>query len=117
MSILIKGMEMPENCSKCGFLKEKTFLQSMWNEVHDGWMCSITKDSIELYEEPPIDCPLVELPEKHGRLIDADRAISILLEKAVKAVEEKDVVKSFGLGVATGFISKAPTVIEAEGRE
>lgn len=53
MSILIKGMEMPKNCAGC-FLR-------------------VGQCSKRIYmENRPSDCPLVEVPEPHGRLIDAD---------------------------------------------
>ena len=66
MGVYIKGMEMPKNGYDCPMCK-------------DG-MCIIPgKDSDGIclsfgpYEEKrPNDCPLIEVPEPHGRLIDAD---------------------------------------------
>lgn len=58
MSILIKGMEMPEDCFSCP-LKEEGF-------------CNITNAYAGRINERNRDCPLVELPEHHGRLVDAD---------------------------------------------
>ena len=53
MSILINGMEMPKNCAGC-FLR-------------------VGQCSKRIYmENRPSDCPLNEVPEPHGRLIDED---------------------------------------------
>jgi len=53
MSVLIEGMEMPKNCAGC-FLR-------------------VGQCSKRIYmENRPSDCPLNEVPEPHGRLVDAD---------------------------------------------
>lgn len=64
MSILINGMEMPNACIDCPLFSE-------WGD------CSIThkwtwSDEFPLSENRMSDCPLVEIPTPHGRLIDAD---------------------------------------------
>lgn len=61
MSILIKGMKMPQNCDACPMLYEYRF-------------CALTDDhasSIEwkMEEKRMPNCPLIELPN-HGDLID-----------------------------------------------
>lgn len=60
MSTLIKGMKVPKCCSDCPFNPSSLY-------------CSITHSEIdrddEFYDKLP-DCPIVELPEHHGRLID-----------------------------------------------
>ena len=51
--IAIKDREMPKNCAGC-FLR-------------------VGQCSKRIYmENRPSDCPLIEVPEPHGRLIDAD---------------------------------------------
>lgn len=61
MGLYIKGMKMPENCGKC--------------MMRDGLFCMasdykrISYGAMHRREEW---CPLVELPEKHGDLIDRD---------------------------------------------
>ena len=52
MSVLIKGMETQKNCGWCPL---------RGSCVHRIYM-----------ECRPEDCPLIEVPEPHGRLIDAD---------------------------------------------
>ena len=56
MSIIVKGMKMPTNCKHCPFIVST--------------ICYITnKDNLNVRQD---DCPLVEIPKYHGRLIDVD---------------------------------------------
>lgn len=52
MSILIKGMKTPEDCFSCP-LKEEGF-------------CNITNVYAVGINKRNSDCPLVEIPKKHG---------------------------------------------------
>ena len=87
MSVLIRGMEMPERCGAC-FLRVGGCKQRIY------------------MEQRPKYCPLVEIPTPHGRLIDADKLnihyISPVDGFCVMGVTEED-------------IELADTVIEAEG--
>lgn len=72
MSVLIRGMDMPENCCQCE-----------WHECYGGdydWChaCHMTGTMpIENAETGRAeDCPIVEIPSKHGRLIDGDAVIA-----------------------------------------
>lgn len=63
MSVLIKGMKMPQNCDACPMLYEYRF-------------CALTDDhasSIEwkIEEKRMPNCPLIELTD-HGDLVDRD---------------------------------------------
>ena len=95
MSILIKGMEMPKTCNDCG--------------LRDSFDCWITDSYIEArFSKRNEDCPLVEIPTPHGRLIDADK------------LNIHDVSPAYGfcvMGVTEEDIELAETVIEAEGSE
>ena len=69
MAIYIKGMEMPKYCDEC------RCICSRWNGNEMIRRCGLmlgeeseSTDRDELYEL----CPLTEVPEPHGRLIDAD---------------------------------------------
>jgi hypothetical protein len=88
MSVLIKGIEMPENCDKCRFQSELR----LYCDAMPYNFCGNTDDI-----ERPDWCPLVEIKTPHGRLIDAEK---LLIDHGLKLTEEF-----------------APTVIEAEGRE
>lgn len=80
MGVYIKDMRMPTNCLHCPL-----------------WMkCKV----IDLVKRPD-GCPLVEVAEPHGRLIDADELLSKHLTKWTCYDAER--------------IGTAPTVIEAEG--
>lgn len=90
MSILIKGMDMPESCLCCAF-------------NYDLFQCLITGETTICldYDERPINCPLVPVPP-HGRLIDAD---------ALKADALDESGRMF---ISNIQIFNAPTVIPAE---
>ena len=90
MSVLIKGMEMPECCYECN-LKMICDYASM-----NGWI-SNKRDSM---------CPLVEVKEPHGELVDRTELLA-----------EYDRQHKGPAGGARKIIETAWTVIEAEGRE
>ena len=91
MSVIIKGMKMPSNCHECPVL----YVTSI---------CDGSKD-----------CPLVELPAQHVRLIDAyELAIEILkLQKYRFSIEDPEIFVS--RRAVMQAISDNPTIIEAEG--
>lgn len=97
MSVLIKGMKMPHNCSDCDYAHVSMFYHCIQNNMGHR------------------DCAYVELPEKHGRLIDADALIA----------EWNDVLKTDGISpmfamVLEGAIrdvERAKVIVEAEGEE
>ena len=67
MGVYIKGMEMPKSCFDCPMLD--------WDL--DYIKCKVTGRHFKVKEEPfrarrVDDCPLISVPEPHGRLIDAD---------------------------------------------
>ena len=73
MSLLIKGMEMPKDCPYCPM--------SHWNKRDEFTGCDIVSGKkYTLFNNKeyansstrPDWCPLIEIPDKHGRLIDAD---------------------------------------------
>ena len=85
MSVLIKGMDMPNNCRECKLTFDDTVDESYWF-MRCVWSGHIVEDHGLLP-----NCPLVSVPTPHGRLIDAD-AIPIHLFA----------------------VDNAPTVIESE---
>lgn len=102
MSILIKGMKMPEKCGSCDLF-----------HVESPMHCTVVKGHKTVgapYGMPRPDwCPLVEIPEPHGRLIDGD-ALQCKVDDIGLGYYEV-------LGVTEDTIDSAPTVIEAEGSE
>ena len=69
MSILIRGMEMPKNCQECGLYIEGACYAKGYRDYRS--IMDMSK---------PDDCPLIEIPTPHGRLIDADALIADLVK-------------------------------------
>jgi len=92
MSVIVKNMEMPITCRECviGNPKAKT--------------CIIGKPKMNTKRRD--DCPLVDVKEPHGDLVDRDALIA-----------EYDHQHKGPAGGARKIMEMAPTVIEAEGSE
>ena len=102
MSVLIKGMQMPEDCFSCP-LKEEGF-------------CNITNAYAAQVYKRNSDCPLVELPEHHGRLIDADRLMRVYEDRLEKVIDRYD-MDSSEAGILSGamkLLMVESGIIEAE---
>lgn len=92
MSILIKGMDMPQHCYEC--------------LLRQGNCCLLLYEAI-----PPTvpltrldDCPLIEIPTPHGRLID---------EKQLKEALTNPITDETS-SITWGDIDNAPTILEEE---
>ena len=111
MSILIKGMEMPETCYKCKFaLARFDPLPTQKYKRHD-FECVLTEKALTSTKRNKA-CPLIPAPTPHGRLIDAD------------AIFEQWYQLNFDRKISDGtlaywnvLLGEAPTVIEAEEAE
>lgn len=110
MSVMIRGMKMPEDCPVCPL--------AHWNKLDCFTGCELIKryfdkEDMETRGRPSF-CPLVELPAQHGRLIDAyELAIEILkLQKYRFSIEDPEIFVS--RKAVMQAISDNPTVIEAE---
>ena len=86
--ILIRGMEMPTQCGNCPISTNTRRCTILWREFGNP--------SKRLQ-----DCPLVPLPEWHGRLGDLDAL--------------QDEFKKFHDGKRSMLIDTAPTIVPAEG--
>ena len=115
MSILINGMEKPENCRLCIF---RDFGRCAFSvEITDA-ICNDTR---------PDDCPLVELPP-HGDLIDRNKLYEKTAEWEAQALHMVEVTMhdedttdwrkwSTVLTERSAFkfdVADAPTVIQAD---
>ena len=91
MGVYIKGMKMPETCLECMNSDLRTAIRcTEWTEISAGLR----------ENRRALTCHLIEVPEPHGRLIDADEITAFLeLERNDINVESLD---------------EFPTVIEAE---
>ena len=96
MSYICKG-NIPKNCSKC---PQRT--------LYHGINVCLAADKMKVSTSNKYrhdNCPLVEIPTPHGRLIDADK----LLESFREALDEdRHFVNFFAL------VDDSPTVIDPE---
>lgn len=104
MSILIKR-EMPKGCWACPFA------------VGKHYECLFTKKSYNWgLTTRPSDCPLVEVPTPHGRLIDADALKQEGADVHMDYVCD-GYVEDTTWGYSDDLLDSQPTIIEAEGSE
>lgn len=98
--ILIRGIEMPKDgCRDCIFVNRK------WR----GDVCPILKREVTGNVERggfQTDCPILPLPEVHGRLIDAD-ALRPAFAKATWEFRDGYTFE--------WLLAHAPTIVPAEG--
>lgn len=97
MSVLIRGMEMPSCCMFC--------------PISNNVGCGLTNPPIimtskEMLAGRPDWCPLVPVPEPHGRLGDLDALMG--------RIEHDTPLSSTFEKIVRRYIEKAPTVIPAE---
>lgn len=102
MAILIKDMEMPTTCISCDFHKCAGGV---------GDFCVLTRQRQFRFKNRPASCPLVEIPEPHGRLIDADAAYDALSEAAADATYSSCV--AFDMDIICAGLAQTPTIIPA----
>ena len=116
MSILIKGMEMPQNCDKCRF-------QSAFKLYCDAMPYNFCGNTDDI--ERPDWCPLIEVHTPHGRLGDLDE-LEKQFKRAIRTYLPKDPTRHMnivngsecrGWTQALTAVQEAKTVIEAEGTE
>lgn len=91
--IAIKDMDMPNNCKDCPFYEYQDDYEDCC------WVTMSGRGERYLNERHP-DCPLVEIPKGHGRLIDADAYRKDMLNS-----REFDFFKTLDM---------QPTIIEAD---
>lgn len=109
MSVIVMGMEMPENCYDCPFVRV-----SCGNDYYCA-KGNGTEDNIRvLMSKRMDDCPLIEVPP-HCRLIDADK-IDYRNDAMHDGTGHLVVADNFMNGVMwiNDCIDNTPTVIEAE---
>lgn len=103
MGVYIKGMEMPETCIECINSGLRTAIRcSEWTKISAG----LREDHRAL------SCPLVEVPEPHGRLIDKNE-----LTQSTDNVMYKAMIFGGQVCYTQSDVDNASTVIEAESNE
>lgn len=106
MSILIKGMEMPESCWRC-------CLSQLYEKPRDMLVCKITHEEV-LRHKIDGNCPLVPVPP-HGRLGDLDDLEQMFVDIDNAPYSGFDGEESFySAEDAAQIIRLTPTVIPAD---
>ena len=105
MSVLVKGMKMPENCFECPCCRHDSI------DRIKAEQCNLTLDvfgvnNTERRSGRGLNCPLVEVKEPHGRLIDAGKLAGDTIYNPLSAPY-----------ITEHMLLDAQTVIEPEGRE
>lgn len=100
MSIIVKGMKMPATCTRCTL------------DVFGYCTAARRYSEGSTTHERASFCPLVELPERHGRLVDADALIAKYGDWYTEEGTETGFIGTIGM-----LLKDAPTVVGAEGEE
>lgn len=106
--ILIRGVVTPLTCEECPCYD------------NNDYSCNVTGCSVKEYrfDGRPDNCPIVEVPTPHGRLIDADALLRVIEENSyrLRGVTNSTENGMFLTGIRQA-IDESPTIIEAEVRE
>lgn len=97
MGIYLRNMEMPKNCVVC----KNYYYCELWLEL------TVNKR----YKERHPDCPIVEVKEAHGDLIDKDKLMQEFMDSDLDHLQRDDWKEVIQI------VSDADVVIEAEGGE
>lgn len=113
MSVIIPNMKMPMSCLACPLAREMFNCLVCVGYFKDNLTGrrvykSDLKESDADFNRPDW-CPLLPLPEKHGRLIDASKLWKAVFEMYGNEIDETEA------NVFMELIGKAQTIIEAEG--
>ena len=111
MSVIVKGMKMPENCFECPCCRHDS------RNGHQKEQCNLTldvfdKNYFERLEGRAQNCPLIALPDNHGRLVEFVDVVTTLDEDSgTEEVWFGDIMRAYY------EMRNAPTIVEAEGEE
>lgn len=94
MSVVIKDMKMPESCYYCGLADTSLINCQAFSPYR------LLEDDCE--DKRPEWCPLIEILDKHGRIIDEDK---IIVPSLTSWADQ---------AIVADAIQDAPTIIEAE---
>lgn len=101
MAVLIEGVEILKNCGDCPCA-----------HIFDSFTCKAAKRSFDKYpfESREDWCPLIEVPEPHGRLIDVDKVLDGLAHNL--GIRSLDYLTPSERAIVSWF-RDAPTIIPA----
>ena len=101
MSVIIKGVDIPKNCSECPCCRHYS-LDGIHMYQCNAKIITFGEFDSWIFKKRPNWCPLHPLPEKHGRLIDADALYDAL------GVSDEDICFKH-------MLEECQTIVEAEG--
>lgn len=129
MSVLAKGVKLPESCSRCDMSAQ---ISTPFGDIIRCRFGKIVKTPIndphDVSNRRYFNCPLVALPDKHGRLIDGHSTL-MAMDKffgdeikrlGYNSYEEADCETQLyldGIINAMAFVMMAKTVVQAEDNE
>lgn len=106
MSLIIKGMKLPQSCSTCRF---------SYFTVGIRKRCEISGDEVNpLIDRRETNCPLIEIPTPHGRLIDADTVEERLQKYWYEEYPNQEASYHRAFMDSNACVKDLPTIIEAE---
>ena len=122
MSVLIKGMKMPNKCSECDFVGNLIMHNGKYIcECPSAKTCGKNVTEAARKGIRDLNCPLVEVPKPHGRLIDKDRLKREMLwnfaGEKIPLYDCDNNPVDFHVKDVEATINSQPTVIEPEGEE
>jgi hypothetical protein len=107
MSVIVKGMKMPDSCAVCRFAGRGGYRM-------ERVVCMFTGENEDAQNVDRLpNCPLVALPDKHGRLVDADyfKIHLVTCEENGRPLHRMFTE----LDELIDVIDNVPTIVEAEG--
>lgn len=116
MSVIVKGMEMPDGCENCllryrsqgAYCTDRCYATVAHKNI-DPWTFGRTRNG-----DKPDWCPLRPLPDKHGRLIEAD-SLKETLDYYIREAGWDEKTNQVLGWVKDEFIDSEPTIVKAEG--
>lgn len=110
MSVIVKGMKMPECCDVCMF--------SDWSNLRQTASCKLKEyepcfaDFSNEYRSKRADfCPLIALQDKHGRLGDLDALVIDLMDRGLEGIQTDDWAE------IQQTVMEQPTIVDKEDSE
>ena len=108
MSLIIKGKDIPKSCYDCDLYSGEGFLCPLVIETTNDWVLEAMYKRVD-------ECPLVEVPTPHGRLIDADEHIKSLRDGFCgERCRRNHDCFNCGIDGYIRIVENEPTVLEAE---
>lgn len=112
MSVIVKGMEMPNACWSC------EGCDSCDGETKTEHWCALEQnardlDNVDIFNDKPDWCPLVEIPTPHGILID-ERELYNKIESEFDGCCVYDVSPNEAVYDFEEIVDQCKTIIEAE---